>query len=166
MEIQCSIQISQSIHVIPYLLAGYVRGLDHLWVFGDDFAQQTANSHFMAMTEDESYARRNFEISVYTTNLFLSNERNMLTRHRNLLVTALRDHKPLPKMIIVVLEDDFIRNFKYKATISTYTRALKWIMREYKKLIDIYKDFLPRKAQKLHYPHFIWVKPVKKCQLP
>ena len=36
-------------------------------------------------------------------------------------------------------------------------RLLDWLMREYNKIIDIQRDYLPLKAKRAVYPHFIWI---------
>ena len=137
-------------------------GLDHLWIFGDNFCQNTVTTHFTSQKEENSYAKRNFEVSTITSNLFLSNERNIFTRWRNMLVMQTREVKPLPKMILFVPDDDIIRELKnYKSKTADYGRAIEWFMREFSRIIDSWKDFLPAKAKKAYWPHFIWIKPVR-----
>ena len=36
-------------------------------------------------------------------------------------------------------------------------RVINWIMREHNKIIEIYKEFLPKKAKRTHLPHIVWI---------
>ena len=35
----------------------------------------------------------------------------------------------------------------------------EWLVKEYNKLLELYKDYLPTKAKKLGYPYFLWMSP-------
>ena len=76
------------------------------------------------------------------------------------------ERKILPKLIVVVVEEDIIQYLKFKlekAKVQAepkFKKAISWLMREFVKSIDIYKEFLPAKAKKDKIPHILWIQPV------
>ena len=92
----------------------------------------------------------------------------MLDRLRNKFVTALKTCKALPKIILVTLEDDIISEIKYEkqGVEDMCAQVVDWLMKEFNKAVDTYKDFLPFKAKKEDWPHFLWIMPVKCNNFP
>ena len=123
------------------------------------------------MTDESSYIKRNFEVSQFTTNSFVSNDNNILSRMFNLLVRAFLEKKALPKLIVVVLEDEIIKFMHHKqeqAGISVkfkFKKSIMWLMREYTKAIECFKEYLPEKAKREKYPHVTWIQPVTNVNL-
>ena len=101
----------------------------------------------------------------------LSNNPNMLSRLRNAPVIAFNKSKVLPKMVVVIIEDDLISYFDKiyndieepmteKDITKLYTHSVKWVMSEFRKIFETIKeDILPSKAKRNDWPHFLWILP-------
>ena len=153
------------------LFSGYVKGLDELWIIGDRFCFDTVSTHLLTLTEEASYIKRNFEVSQFSTNSFVSNDPNVLSRIFNQLVRAFTEKRALPKLIVVVLEDEIIKQMRFRqeqAAVSTnlkFKKPIMWLMREFSKAIESFKDYLPEKAKREKHPHVTWIQPVTNVNL-
>ena len=143
-----------------------MAGLEYLWILGDRFCFDTVNTHLITMSDEESYIKRNFDVHNFSSCMFASNDTNILSRILNELNRGFVELKLLPKLILVVLEDDLIQVLSNKHTKAKctappkYGREIKWLMREFVKAISIFKEFLPDRAKKDKYPHICWLMPV------
>ena len=135
---------------------------------GDEFAKNTIKQYYKdARNEDgspASYLYGNFEVKEFVTHKHSNNCKNILSRMRNCLVTALNEHEILPKMIIFVMDDDVINEVNRKLDPSDcltkdYVTILKGLMKLISVSINCYKDGLPRKAFRESIPHVIWLAP-------
>ena len=74
------------------------------------------------------------------------------------MVKALNEHNTLPKLIVMVLDDDItseIRNDRERyGNIKDITY---WLISRTRQAIDTYKDYLPIKSKKSHWPHVLWI---------
>ena len=68
---------------------------------------------------------------------------------------------PLPKLVIVVPDDDVISAFKEGDTghrlSKNYSRLTNYIMTEHERCIASYKEYLSAKSVKPYYPHILWI---------
>ena len=90
-------------------------------------------------------------------------DQNTISRLRNNLVGAIGDQVVLPKIIVIVPDNDIIKYFWYKDTsdvVSGYSQILCWLMTQYDRLISAQKDnHLPSKAKISGQPNFVWIIP-------
>ena len=106
-----------------------------------------------------------FEVCEYTSSRSTSNERNILNRIRNNVTRALSKHTGLPRLIVVVPDDDIItsipdnRNSDDISTTKEYEHILNSIFNMIDRCISIYKDWLPAKCKREHIPHMLWMAP-------
>ena len=103
-----------------------------------------------------------FEISGFNNNKNASYDNNTLSRFRNGLVAAITDQKILPKMAVIVPDDDLINYFclwykKKEGSYDGFERILRWLMCQYDRLITAQRDYLPNKAKRSNEPIFIWI---------
>ena len=113
--------------------------------------------------KNKSYVFENYEVKDFTTSRY-SNDRNVLSRIRNGLVTALNLYLPVPKVIVIVLDDDIVRCIDAKdkqdvvlnIEIGTVT---EWLAREIERVIQCFNENLPLKAKKPFHPHVLWIAP-------
>ena len=86
---------------------------------------------------------------------------SLMGRLRNSLVNGIKDQKTLPKMVVIIPDQDIIDMFLHKNDISSYTwgKIIYWLMSEYNKIIQSYKEFLPEKAKRKNHPQFVWIEP-------
>ena len=110
-----------------------------------------------------SYSTRNFQVIVQASTESKSNNPNLLARLRNSLVHAINKCNQLPKLIVIVLEDDIIRsmNLDELSMTAVFGRLIKWLANEYRKIIDTIKDLIPTNAKQEGFPKFIWVNPTR-----
>ena len=90
------------------------------------------------------------------------NSKNILSRMRNSLITALNEHSSLPKAIIVVPDNDIINQVQDdpdEALVFHYERLLSGLCNLFTKSINCYKDMIPQKAKRENIPHFVWIAP-------
>ena len=90
------------------------------------------------------------------------NSKNILSRIRNSLVTAINEHSVLPKLIVVVTDDDIINQVADDPDVSLvfhYERLCSGLCNLLNKTIDCYKDMLPQKAKREGLPHIVWIAP-------
>ena len=163
MEIQCSLPISKiivnCIHTTILYVLGKIRGIDKLWFLGDVFVLNTYSRYCHQQPEEEFYIKRNFEVSAYMSNKNNSLDQNMVSRYRNLLVGILAEQIILPKLLVVVPDDDLITyvNHQTAGLTKILDRVINWLMKEYSHIIDAQKDYLPVKAKRNHLLQIVWI---------
>ena len=142
---------------------------ERLWIFSDEFGSNSFERYFQknANSEGYGYAKTHFDVSGYSHNS-LSENTSVIGRLGNLMNNAIRASVinktgkilPLPKLIVVVPDDDIIKCFKdYEDSgLSTsYSRLVNYIMTEHERGIASFKENLPAKARKEFYPHILWI---------
>ena len=103
--------------------------------------------------------KNNFDTFLYTRyNLDLGS--NVISRIRNALVDALNERLKLPKIILVVVDDDMIIDTKHpKSGISLILgKNLEYLLGEMFRLITTRKDQVAQKCKKAKEPQIIWIK--------
>ena len=125
------------------------------------FKNQAFNKYYYEIEDktDPQYMKDNFEVSGFMNNIDLSYDVNTVSRFRNGLVGAIRDHKTFPKFVVIVPDNDIIKYIKgHHATSSAaMERILKWLMSQMDRLIATQREYLPLKARS--YPTMIWIAP-------
>ena len=86
-------------------------------------------------------------------------ERNFLSKVRNVLVSALNDHQHLPKLIVMVLENDLIQSIQHNNFGVSLEGGilLEWLINETYRIILTRKDQLKNKFKCPGEPHVIWI---------
>ena len=134
-----------------------------IWFIGDEFCNNTF--HTLAENKNQngthaSYVYTNFEVRDFFSSRFSSNDDNVLNRIRSNFVRALNKHNTLPKLIVIVLDDDISKITKHmEDPAMTSLHPISWLMCEFHKLLDIYKDWLPPRAKIAYLPHILWMAP-------
>ena len=138
-------------------------GVEELWVLGDEFV---ARSGHVLETKDDSYATTNFEVRAIGSSIITSNKpliQDSLTRIRNTLVKGLRRYNTVPKIIVIVPEDDIIKaiNRTNQYQDIFYSDAIEWLMSEFRLIIQEFRRLMPARAKKgrAGWPHYLWVAP-------
>ena len=128
-----------------------------------------ANFYRRRNEEVQSYTKEHFEVSGFMNDKYKSIDTNAVSRMRNLMVGALHDRVVFPKYIVVVMDDDlveFVAEKNLEAGTKTFTRLLNWLMRQYSRIIETQKEFLPGKAKRLDHPWVIWIEPTLHDNFP
>ena len=90
-----------------------------------------------------------------------SYDTNTVSRFRNAIAKAVREQKILPKILVIVPDDDLIK-FMLRNGISTskpMERILCWLMSQIDRILSTHKEFLPIKSKRPKEPMIIWVAP-------
>ena len=147
-------------------ISGYVHGYEKLWFIGDKFAYNTYQDYFKNLKSEDgtptTYSYLNYEVRAYLTSQHTLNVKNILSRLRNALITALNEHAVLPKLITIVPDDDIINQViddDNQELSFHYERLLSGLCNLFTKTIDCFKDLLPSKAKRENVPHILWIAP-------
>ena len=140
-----------------------MEGYDKIWFFCDNFGFNTfsKNYHSRPLKEYIGYVRDNYEVTGFLNNKYKSLDQNAVSRLRNLMIGAISDYPLLPKLIVIVPDEDIllfiIKTGDRKLLHTNTVVVLKWLMREYDRIIAAHQEKLPSKAKKAHYPFFVWI---------
>ena len=141
---------------------------DACWFFGDDFGCRTLEKYFKGrLTVGEafhSYVNKHFDIRGCFNNV-LSDNPSVIGCLGNLMSGALLGAKsgnkilPLPKIIVVVPDDDMIKNLEESMhdTAKAISRLVNYVMGEHDKAIASFKDYIQPKCLKPNYPQIVWI---------
>ena len=106
------------------------------------------------------YVRENFDVVGKMSNQYISNDRNLISRLRNLLVEAIHQNPVLPKYIVMALDDDLIKFLNLEARpgiVKAMGRVLNEIMIDHRKVIQTQKEYLHKRSKRDLYPQIIWI---------
>ena len=152
------------------LFIDLTKSYDQIWIIGDEFLMK-ASGHLtkerLEISTDQFYIRMNYNVKVYAATS-LDVIKNPLGKICNQLVKAVNEIYLLPKIILVVTEDNIINhigNTENGMVSETYGCISHWLVAEFNKIIDAKKEFLPHKAIRLTYPQFVWMAPAQHCDL-
>ena len=158
--------------VIQFLITVKLEAYDKIWVVGDKFVHESQNiikryfgfeekhqnDHTQSVEKHQSYIGDNYDVKVFTgyENRF---NRSVLGHLHNAFVAALNANGKLPKMILVVIEDDIIKcvNFDKAGISQVFGRCVQWLADEIRTAIHKHKADLPGKCKKNLYPQVFWV---------
>ena len=150
---------------LTILFTGRIPAYEKIWIFGDEFAFKSFEEYYMRQPgERQTYMKVHYDVSAFVNSEYASANNNALSRMRNLIVHAIQGQVLLPKMIVVVTDDDFItylHSFDPKLTddiSAPISRIINNIMTEYGRIIISHRDNLPLKSKCWNFPH-IWILP-------
>ena len=140
-----------------------VSGYDTAWILGDNFATRTYRIGFKKGCGDDTFLKKNFEVKNFISSRYSDNERNFLKRVCDTFAGTLKKYSKLPKLLVVVLEDDLIDELNCKGSnlaVSTFLGLwFDWLVRELDDMIETRKVQLPTKAKRMNYPQVFWLAP-------
>lgn len=144
-----------------------MKGVEDLWVIGDNFGFHSFNKFYCIQEPQDKYMVESFEISDFHNDKDQSYDKNTLSRLRNSLLRAIKEKVRLPKIIVVVMDNDlikFIRRNTEKhldtmAAAYIFEQLMKWLMAQYTRLIASQKEYLPKKVRPASGPTFVWIEP-------
>ena len=119
---------------------------------------KTIQANFMAR-QTETYTANHYEaISISDSNP--SHDESVPGKLVNNFINTYNLRQKLPKWIIIVLENDLIRNLKYEFAVeSSYETVITWICNQLNAARESMRDKLPFKAKKFEFPHIIFIEP-------
>ena len=149
-------------NVFNFIITGACKAYEQVWFVGDQFMSRTFNHFLNEFSEDSSnkgYIKSHFDISHYSGSKFLSNNPSIISRILSNIQKGIKEHISFPRLIVMVLDDDFVRQIKCPqfGMSELFGRIVEYLFREIYKLISSHNDHLPARAKKATYPHFLWI---------
>ena len=137
------------------MIPGFIPAYEKVWFFGDAFMFAMFEQNYkLQMDEMKTYVRDHFDVAGYMNNNYNSLDHNVPSRMRNLMVQAQKEQILLPKIIVVVPDSDILDYCMTKNVNEKIPTVIDWIMRQYDKLVETHKEFLPNRAKKTKLPPF------------
>ena len=138
-----------------------------MWFVGDKFVRDTINTHFLSRVRDNLHVPSNFAVSCFTD----GDTPNVMANIVNNTVKAINSYQKLPKWIVVVIEDDMLREINLNYTSYKMSESLgkmiDWVMKEQVSAINYFRKWLPQKSKKFQWPFILWITPtMHKCYPP
>ena len=114
-----------------------------------------------AKNDVNNFTFQNFEVQGYSTDGVHSYDPSTLSRYRNLLIKAYQRFNRLPKLIVIVFEDDIIRaiDMEVNGISQAYEAILNWLIKEHYRSILLIKEKLPSKSIREDWPHILYLAP-------
>ena len=155
----------------PLFIAEPVKGYEQLWILGDAFVAASFEQYYKLKSMKEfaaGYMVENYDVMGKSATKYTSNDPNILSRLRNMLIGLIHQEIKLPKMVIIVLDDDLVKYYGPDEDSESLTKALRRLinelMTEFRKIISTQKERLPKKAKRFFYPQFVWIQAPLNCQ--
>ena len=176
MEVQCSLQIFE-VHILTknfnsmmmlhgymcifVLIVVYLKGLERIWFLTDEFRFRSFSEFYFQrpFAEFTGYTRIKYEVSGFINGEYDALDKNSVSQLNNQLYKAIKEQTYLPRILIIVPDDNLIQFIVSKNDTSPYTfgNIIHWLMMECGRAVKSQKDFLPEKSKHAIYPHFIWI---------
>ena len=153
------------------MFAGEIKVLNDLWIIGNSFmhknyfAYPSLKDEVKLSRQPLPYAFEYYNVSAYyaTPDALI---KDVLARFYNALVSALNGSLKLPRILLVVPNEDRIKfvNFSLSGTCFVFSGVISWIVTNMNRAIEGKCDFLLRHhagAVLVNESKVIWVKPFK-----
>ena len=145
------------------LISEQLPGVDTIWIIGDTFVDNTYDTIFRQISENESFAKANFEIKKMASNRYHSNYTSALGRIRNTFAKMINQNDRLPKFVVIVLENDVTMSISDACPDGefhdTCRRMAKWLINEVRKLFMTKNDYLPKRGKR--ETKLVWIIPTR-----
>ena len=114
--------------------------------------------------KSDTYVGRNFQVSASGGSNISSKIPDVLARMRNILVKMFERNNLLPKIIVMVPENNIINGLKVAQSEGQtihFGQAIEWIVDQHTDIIDEFRGWLPHKAKKnkKNWPFVLWICP-------
>ena len=132
-----------------------MKAYDTVWFVGDQFFSETFTQYFQNASSREdktSYIRAYYDTIGYCQVEGLN--RNIFSRLRNAVVEGINKQVLLPKVILLVFENDILDYLDhYRPGVSTLIgQTIEWLANQLHRMITSHKEKLPSKSRKFKYP--------------
>ena len=133
-----------------------------MWVVGDEFV---ARSGDIIEKKVDTYVHENFQVRAMGGSSITSRDNpDPIARLRNIIIKLLNKFNTIPKIIVVVAENDIIKaiNVEDSSGYSVhYGQAIEWIIDGHVDIMDKYKGYIQKNAKKgrRDWPYYMWISP-------
>ena len=162
-EKQCGLQIYQKfLKITTFRLCAWLQEVMVCW---RQFSHNTLEQYFKNLKSEDgmhtTYCFSNFEVRAFCTSERSLNTKNVISRMRNALITALNEHSVLPKLIIVVPDDDILTQSRDDPNpnlmlSSHYERLMTGMCKLFVTAMIAIRICSPPKAKCENIPHILW----------
>ena len=129
----------------------HVAALEKIWIIGEDFVFRTIEEYYIQRDHKEynGFVKEHFDVFQHSSSKYACTDKSVISRIRNQLANAIKEETTLPKLVVVVLDDDILRAYDHSQVASNivWDKIIFWLMWEFKKLTMLQKDFLPARAK-------------------
>ena len=153
-------------------ITGPVSAYERCWFLGDDFGSRSFQQYFQQRKSIDynGYIKSHFDTCGFFNN-FTSENPSIIARFASTLSVGIQsktDRKilPLPKIVVVVPEDDLLKTLgedvlaENSELTTAFCKLLNFIMTEFDRCVSTFKENLPAKSVRFSgYPHFLWIQP-------
>ena len=115
------------------------------------------------MTRDyrkyDGYTNQFYGVTTFATNKFNSNNPSLISRMHNQLVRAINEEILLPKIIVVVPDEDILSLVQCNKEDFTYncSSITDWLMKQYTRIMLEYRNTLPLRSKQLTATQVVWI---------
>ena len=158
-------------NLMHLLISAGISAYEWCWVFGDDFVARSFERYFKTCPCTDYYIKTHFDSTGYFSK-WSSDNPSIIGRFSNLMAQSVTGKSelslggqrllPLPKIVIVVPDDDIIKALDIAdicGLSKPIGRVLNFIMTDHEHAIAAFKDYLPSKSVKNDYPQILWIQP-------
>ena len=107
------------------------------------------------------FMRNQFELGIFCKSRFTSNDTNILNRLRTSVINAVNTRVKWPKIIVIILERDFIESLQVEVAsvsilASLYGTWIEWLSQEISDILSEANKALPVKAKRAREVMVYW----------
>ena len=91
-------RIKLCINIYTYVFSVYIKGLEKIWILGEDFGFKSFNKHYYLHDPNgnEQFMKEQYEIARFMNDKKASLDKNTISRFRNNFVGAIHDQVSFP----------------------------------------------------------------------
>ena len=140
-------------------IVGPFKGYDNIWIVGDEFVENTFGQLVMCKEDLQFHIKDNYNVREFSSMRF--HDGNVLSRIYNDVIKGINTKVLLPKLIVIVLDCDIIKNISYDTfgLSRIYTICMDYLIKSLHHAIKEHKNSMPPKAVRYKYPTILWILP-------
>ena len=140
-------------------------------MIGDDFVSNTFHQYYQdAERRRDLYMKNNYDIATFSSKSRDAQVRSYMGRIINLFAKAINDKTLLPKAVIFIMDDDWLRSLGDEAEETNLSvvlnKLVNHLFNEIRKMIESRKDRLPHKSLRIGYPRIYWAEAPQHTNFP
>ena len=113
---------------------------------------------------NESYANTNYQVRAIGGSAISSNNPDGISRTRNALVKAYKRFNTIPKILVIINENDIINSIQHDNSFGIsqhYDDVIEWLFNEISDINTKFRSFASSNAlkNKTGWPHLLWMAP-------
>ena len=126
---------------------------------GDTFVNRTARGSFLRNEHENAYTINNFEVGISAVDKSVAHNPYITSRLNNAMVNLFNGAINMPKIVVVVLEEDLINEVSYEGNAATecYAKYLTEIIDDFHRITTAFRQVLPNNAKKQGWPKLLMI---------